>query len=177
MKTSFVQPLLILLASLSSAIYPGAAQAQAPRPAPRLALQYVVAPRLPPHTASRAALDSQATRKLPDSLSLQVSVELPAGWHINSETPPDSFLVPTRLEAEAQGVQFGKPKFPAPELVFSPAMGEKLPLYSGTVAVVIPVLKSPGGPSKPMPVTRVVLHYQACNDQMCLPPRSVTVEQ
>jgi hypothetical protein len=58
-----------------------------------------------------------------------------------------------------------------PEMVFSSAMGEKIPLYSGVFTIQIPAQRQPT-----MPVTRVTLHYQACNDSMCLPPKEVTAE-
>lgn len=149
--------------------------AASPQPVPKLFLQYVKksAPKVAHKKAAPARIGED------DSLFLEVRVELPIGWHINSEIPPDSFLVPTRIEASAPEMLFGKPRFPKPEMVFSPAMGEKLPLYSGVFTVRIPVQRqsntSANGISSPA-VTRATLHYQACNDSMCLPPKDVTVE-
>ncbi len=155
-------------------------QAQSAKPIPKLSLQYVVKPAL------RHSQKIAASKRNDDSLFLEVRVALPIGWHVNSETPPDSFLVPTGIEASAPGMLFGKPRFPQPEMVFSLAMGEKLPLYSGVFTVQIPVQRRsntqpdltpvPGTTVPNRVVTRATLHYQACNDSMCLPPKDVTVE-
>ena len=142
------------------------AAAQAPKAVPKLSLSYQV-------------LSSKAKK---DALILLARIELPVGWHINSESPPDSFLVPTRLDVDAKDMQFGKPEFPAPEMVFSAAMGEKLPLHTGSFTIRVPARKSavkPTGTSvsaNTFPDTKATLHYQACNDSMCLPPKDVTAE-
>lgn len=161
MKTRASEFSWILLTVCVSGIFPASAPAQAPRPQPRLSLRYTVSPVSGSHA---------------DSLTLRMRVELPSGWHINSEAPPDSFLVPTKVDAEAKGIPFGKPVFPAPQLVFSTAMGEKLPLYSGAFEVEIPVRRHAGDLPKTLPATRATLHYQACNDAMCLPPKDVTAD-
>jgi hypothetical protein len=176
------QKQLNLSAFFLFAFFTALCAATSPQPVPKLFLQYVKksAPKVAHKKAASARIGED------DSLFLEVRVELPIGWHINSETPPDSFLVPTRIEASAPEMLFGKPRFPKPEMVFSPAMGEKLPLYSGVFTVQIPVQRKsntqpdltpvPGTTVSNRDVTRATLHYQACNDSMCLPPKDVTVE-
>ncbi len=115
----------------------------------------------------------------PPVLVLTASIDLPPGWHINSDAPPDSFLVPTRVSAFAQGLNFGKPIFPAPVPQYSQALGMEVPLYSGVFQVTVPFKRSsPSAQSTAggYPKTSVTLHYQACNDAMCLPPKDVTAE-
>src|SRR6185369_16753386 len=51
--------------------------------------------------------------------TLIVHVEIAPGWHINSDAPLDEFLVPTRVDAKAEGWEFGKPGYPQPERVHS----------------------------------------------------------
>jgi hypothetical protein len=109
---------------------------------------------------------------------LIVHVEIQEGWHINSEAPLDSFLVPTTLDIKAEGLVFGRPEFPKPELKHSDVMGGDLSLYTGAFDVRVPVTpRDPSVKTLPTPRTRVTLNYQACNNSMCLPPKSVTVEQ
>jgi DsbC/DsbD-like thiol-disulfide interchange protein len=165
------RPFLLMACAvyIPSTIFPSAAAAQSQRPAPKLSLRYTAPP-------IKASAQKPASKAAGDSLVLRVDVELPPGWHINSEAPPDSFLVPTRIDAEAQGLVFAKPRFPEPEMVFSQAMGEKLPLYTGTFEVTIPAVRAKGSPGPGIPVTRVTLHYQGCNDSMCLPPKDVIAE-
>ena len=113
-------------------------------------------------------------------LKLIVHVEVAEGWHINSQAPLDSFLVPTTVSAEAQGWEFGKPEYPKADLQHSEVMGGDLSLFTG--AFDIPFACKPMGKGKPKPGTlpartKVTLNYQSCNNNMCLPPKSVTVEQ
>jgi hypothetical protein len=156
---------LIFSAVFLSVIFTSTSEAQGLKPIPKLSLRYVE------NLAPSHGPTKKAAKPKIDSLVLEVRVELPAGWHINSEAPPDSFLVPTRVEASADGILFGKPRFPQPEMVFSSAMGEKIPLYSGVFTIQIPAQRQ-----QEMPVTRVTLYYQACNDSMCLPPKEVSAE-
>jgi len=136
------------------------------QPVPKLTLHYN-------HVSS--AEKNTTSKDYPKNLTTEliVQISLPMGWHINSIAPPDSFLVPTKLEATAKNSTFAKPIFPEPEMVFSDAMGEKLPLYSGTFevhfALVKPTLETIEG-------THVVLNYQACNNAMCFPPKQVVAE-
>ena len=113
--------------------------------------------------------------------SLMVHVEIASGWHINSNAPLDEFLVPTRVEARAEGVEFGKPKFPPPERVHSDAMGGDMLLFSGAFDVEVPVLRKPGPKQAPgaqvWPRTRVTLKYQACDHATCYAPKEVSVER
>ncbi|HKP94845.1 MAG TPA: protein-disulfide reductase DsbD domain-containing protein [Fibrobacteria bacterium] len=148
------------------------AQAQTPskQPVPKVSFQYLDAP---PQAGSG---------KTPAASSqLVVHVELQEGWHINSEAPLDSFLVPTTLDIKAEGLAFGKPVYPKPVLQHSDVMGGDLSLYTGAFDVRVPC--APGDPARKPPAgaarprTRVTLNYQACNNNMCLPPKSVTVEQ
>lgn len=110
-----------------------------------------------------------------DSLTLNVHIELAEGWHINSQAPLDSFLVPTTLDLKSEGIAFGKPRYPQPMIQHNKVMGD-LSLFTGAFDVQVPAKKSGKGVSQPGR-TSVTLHYQSCNNTMCLPPKSITVEQ
>jgi len=108
-----------------------------------------------------------------------VHVEIAPGWHINSDAPLDEFLVPTSVEAKAEGCEFGKPGYPRPERVHSDAMGGDVLLFSGAFDVVLPFLKKPSsrnadGPGGPR--TIVTLKYQACDQATCYPPKEISSE-
>jgi len=113
--------------------------------------------------------------------ALVVHVEIAPGWHINSNAPLDEFLVPTTIAAGAEGVEFGKPKFPPPEKAHSDAMGGDMLLYSGTFEAEVPVLRKtapkPGAGAQAWPRTRVTLKYQACDHATCYAPKEVSVER
>jgi len=167
----------LLLGILTLAIMPGRAQnSAAALSAPSLSFRYEPVP--PSATPAKGAAGSPLTG---DSLDLVVRVELREGWHINSAKPLDDYLVPTSLEVKAQGIRFGKPLFPEPVMLHSKVMGGDLSLYTESFEVTIPAKRLSRVPSiapkaEAPGVTRVTLHYQACNDSMCLPPKSITVE-
>ncbi|MEO6094449.1 MAG: protein-disulfide reductase DsbD N-terminal domain-containing protein [Fibrobacteria bacterium] len=144
----------------------GHAQAVSSRPPPRLSFAYLSPSAQPGRPKSKAS---------EDSLTLNVRIEIAEGWHINSDAPMDEFLVPTTLEIKSEGVEFGKPRYPRPEIQHNAIMGN-LSLFSGTIDVEVPA-KRLGRPSAGAPRTSVTLHYQSCNNSMCLPPKSITVEQ
>jgi hypothetical protein len=92
------------------------------------------------------------------------------GFHINSNKPAQEYLIPTRLELiEAAGFELEKVTFPAGELKsFGFAPDEKLSVYEGTVKVRARLrAKSAAVGAHTL---RLVFHYQACNDQICLRP-------
>lgn len=152
------------------------AQAPSQQPIPKVSFHYQI-PDQPAVTGGAPAAPARA---------LIVHVELEAGWHINSEAPLDSFLVPTTVSAQAEGLAFARPVYPKPELQHSQLMGGDLALFTGAFDIRIPYAaegkgtgagKSPSQKSGEPPRTRVTLNYQSCNNNMCLPPKSITVEQ
>jgi hypothetical protein len=144
----------------------GGAQTPSAQPVPKLSFAYLAPPAHPAQSKSKAA---------PDSLTLDIHVELADGWHINSEAPLDSFLVPTSLEIHSDGIEFGKPRYPQPMIQHNAVMGD-LSLFTGAFDVQVPgrrVKQAAAATGR----TKVTLHYQSCNNTMCLPPKSITVEQ
>jgi hypothetical protein len=73
---------------------------------------------------------------------------------------------------------FGKPRYPQPMIQHNKVMGD-LSLYTGAFDVQVPATKvGKGGKGVSQPGrTSVTLHYQSCNNTMCLPPKTITVEQ
>jgi hypothetical protein len=102
-------------------------------------------------------------------------LEIPSGYHINSNRPLAKFLIPTTLKIEApNGIRVGPVSYPRAQLrsfSFSP---DKLSVYEGRAVlrfnVTIPA-------SFPIGVTelRVRLKYQSCNDEACFPPANRTI--
>jgi DsbC/DsbD-like thiol-disulfide interchange protein len=99
-----------------------------------------------------------------------VVVEIPAGYHINSNRPLAKFLIPTSLKVDAPGgIRVGAVSYPRAQLrnfSFSP---DKLSVYEGRAVlrfnITVPANYAPG-----MAELRVRLKYQSCNDEACFPP-------
>ncbi|WP_260704979.1 protein-disulfide reductase DsbD N-terminal domain-containing protein [Edaphobacter flagellatus] len=95
------------------------------------------------------------------------------GFHVNSHTPKSELLIPTNLTLQpAAGVTASAVEYPAgTAFSFSFEPGEKLDVYTGTFTVKIPVVAAAGSHT-----VQGVLHYQACDNAACYPPKSLPVE-
>jgi len=93
------------------------------------------------------------------------------GLHINSHTPHDDYLIPT---------DFSIPASPAARLesaVYPPGTDITLPLdpktklsvYTGEFIIQARIVAARGNH-----LVQARLHYQACNERQCLPPRTIT---
>jgi DsbC/DsbD-like thiol-disulfide interchange protein len=106
-----------------------------------------------------------------------VVIEIPSGFHVNSNRPLAKFLIPTSLKIEAPGgIRIGPVSYPRAVLrsfSFSP---DKLSVYEGRAVlrfnVTVPANFNPG-----VTELRARLKYQSCNDEACFPPttRSITM--
>jgi hypothetical protein len=69
---------------------------------------------LPPDPASLLTAEASLTPAAqPGRGTLAVRAKLQAGWHVNSHTPSEEYLIPTTLAlAPAAGVKFGEPLYP-----------------------------------------------------------------
>ena len=99
-----------------------------------------------------------------------------SGFHINSNTPKDEFLIPTALKMDLPtDIVLGKIQYPAGKDLAFPFMPDtKLNVYSGdfTINVAVHPLASvvPG-----KYVMHGVLRYQACDNAQCFPPKTLPV--
>jgi len=109
----------------------------------------------------------------PATVKLQFSIR--SGFHINSNHPNSDLQIPTELKLDAPtDIGIGELTYPpGTELSFS-FSPEKFDVYTGDFSVVASVsalrTTAPGN-------YRVegVLHYQACSDHACYPPKKLPV--
>jgi thiol:disulfide interchange protein DsbD len=103
-----------------------------------------------------------------DDVRGTITATILSGWHINSNKPLDEFVIPTTVKlesAELTGVEF-----PPHELKsFAFTNGSKLAVFEGTIKIPF-TAKLQGGAKE----IHAALHFQACNDKLCLPPRQAT---
>lgn len=106
----------------------------------------------------------------PGAVSLHFRVA--PGMHINSHTPSSNFLIPTVFSiASSVGVRFESATYPAgAEITLPIDPTTKLSVYTGDFVIRVRVIASAGD----HPI-QARLHYQACNDNECLPPKTITV--
>ena len=94
------------------------------------------------------------------------------GMHINSHTPSSDFLIPTTLSLpDAAGVRLQAAAYPAgAEMTLPLDPTTKLSVYTGDFVIETRLVAEPGDHA-----VQARLHYQACNDNECLPPKTITV--
>lgn len=94
------------------------------------------------------------------------------GLHINSHTPKEKFLIPTALSIPAgAGVRLEGTTYPAGVDYTLPAdPSTKLNVYTGEFAIRAKLSAQPGDH-----LVQAKLHYQACDETQCMPPRTAIV--
>ncbi len=96
------------------------------------------------------------------------------GFHINSHTPKSDMLIPTKLLVEDMtGAEVSLVDFPAGtpySFAFEPKT--KLDVYTGDVILTTHVKARAGNYTM-----KAALHYQACDQAACYPPKTLSLEQ
>ena len=115
-------------------------------------------------------LSGAVNQRSGDGVRGTVTAAIAGGWHINSVKPLDDFVIPTTLTLE--GADLLRSDFPPHELKdFTFSGGKKLAVYEGTIAIPFEAKLHSGASA-----IKATLRYQACNDSVCLPPKSVVAE-
>jgi primosomal replication protein N len=106
------------------------------------------------------------------TIQAAVVIDIPSGYHINSNRPLAKFLIPTSLKVEAPGgIRVGTVSYPRALLrsfSFSP---DKLSVYEGRNVLRFNVT-IPANFSLGVTELRLRLKYQSCNDEACFSPTS-----
>jgi hypothetical protein len=94
------------------------------------------------------------------------------GLHIQSHTPTEPELIPTTLNVpESSGVRLASAEFPQGSPYSFPTQpDQKLSVYQGEFIVHAKLVAAKGNH-----LIQGTLHYQACSNEICLPPRSIPV--
>ena len=106
------------------------------------------------------------------SATVIVTVLVDQGWHVNSHTPLDEFLIPTDVRLELPpGWRAEPPVFPAHRLVSLSFSETPVAVLEGEFVVRVRVHAAAAG----QPVTELagVVEAQACDDRQCMAPEEV----
>jgi hypothetical protein len=116
----------------------------------------------------------RVTAKIGAAVLVKVSLELRSGYHCNSNKPSDDYLVPLKLTWAAGPLEAPEVTYPAPQMEkysFSPT---PLSVYTGNFDLVTRFKVSESATPGQAMITGK-LKYQACNDRMCLQPKTIDV--
>jgi thiol:disulfide interchange protein DsbD len=109
--------------------------------------------------------------KLVSATSGSVTLQILDGWHINSNKPLDDFVIPTELKLDPATADLVSAEYPAHVLrTFTFSGDSKLAVYEGRIQINF-VARLKNGAKE----IKGRLHYQACNDKVCLPPRDLAL--
>jgi len=94
------------------------------------------------------------------------------GLHINSHTPSDDFLIPTTFSIpDGSGVRLDNATYPAGTVIALPIdPTTKLSVYTGEFVIQARLVATAGNH-----LVQGKLHYQACDNNQCMPPKTITV--
>jgi thiol:disulfide interchange protein DsbD len=110
------------------------------------------------------------------SFQIAVVMKIRPGFHVNAREKSEDYLIATDLKAALPaGFQSGEVSYPKGKLekfAFS-----KIPLnvYQDTVILRLPVTALAGAPLGEQHIP-LKLRYQACSNELCLPPVTLTLD-
>jgi thiol:disulfide interchange protein DsbD len=112
------------------------------------------------------------------TIRIRLAARIESGWHLYSMKELEGGPKPTRI-AVPEGQPFalsGSIQQPEPIKTHDPNFDMDVEFYSDSAEFVLPVkvaANAVAGSSK----LQVTVRFQSCNDQLCLPPRTVKLEQ
>lgn len=106
--------------------------------------------------------------------SLKASIR--SGYHANSNTPSEEYLIPMKLTWDTAGpLQAKEVVYPKPRKEKFSFTETPLSIFDGDFEIVTRFQRAANPQLGPGFITGK-LRYQACNDKMCLPPKSVEIK-
>jgi hypothetical protein len=136
---------------------------------------------IPPAAQNRSIITTDAVQYLfPEQVTVPAGKATPVtlhfrvaqGLHINSHTPSDDFLIPTDFSIpDGMGVRLGAATYPPGKIIslaFDPKT--KLSVYTGEFDIQVRIIATPGNH-----LVQGKLHYQACDQNQCMPPKTINV--
>lgn len=105
-----------------------------------------------------------------------IVMDIPSGYHANSNRPLEKFLIATQLQIEVpKGIRVGPIVYPRPLLRSLKFSKSKVSVFEGrtTMRFSVTVPRTFTGKSAEL---KVRLRFQACNDDTCFPPQTREVK-
>jgi hypothetical protein len=108
-----------------------------------------------------------------------VQVKIPCviqkGYHVNSNSPSDEYLIPLKLTWKDTGaLEGGQVAYPKPSVEKYEFSEKPLSVFTGSFDLVANFKVAANAPAGPG-VAVGQLRYQACSDKACYPPKNIEV--
>jgi hypothetical protein len=125
---------------------------------------------------SPAAYVSMEPAARGSDFQIAVVLKIRDGFHVNARQASASYLIPTDVKAELPpGLKLGEVVYPKGELHTFPFSKQPLNVYQGKTVVRVPVTALADAPLGVQHIP-LKLHYQACNNEVCLPPATLNLD-
>ena len=133
-------------------------------------------PLLRPQSSSERVTAGQPQKvagKRNDAVQTKIPVSILEGYHVNSNTPSDEYLIPLKVTWTSLGaLEGGQVTYPKAEKI---TVGDQsLSVFTGKFDLAVSFKISANAPAGPGIATGK-LGYQACNNRMCFPPKSIEI--
>ncbi|HUB77751.1 MAG TPA: protein-disulfide reductase DsbD domain-containing protein [Bryobacteraceae bacterium] len=133
----------------------------------------VCLPLLRPQSSERVSVGQvqKVSGKRNAAVTTHIPVSILDGYHVNSNAPADEYLIPLKVTWTSLGaLEGGQVTFPKAEKI---TVGDQtLSVFTGKIDLGVNFKissKAPAGPG----IATGKLGFQACNNKMCFPPKSV----
>lgn len=108
------------------------------------------------------------------SAEAQVRLTIKEGYHINAN-PPSRYQIATQLTLEpSEGISVGEPKYPASLTRKFSFSDEPLAVYEKEATITVPI-NAQAEAARGERSVPARLRFQACDDQVCYPPKNLQV--
>ncbi len=105
-----------------------------------------------------------------------IVIDIPSGYHINSSRPLESYLIATQLKIDASnGARVGVIAYPAAKMRTFKFSKKSLSVYENKAILRFTVTLTANYQGNELAL-KAHLRYQSCNDEVCFPPKTQTVD-
>jgi thiol:disulfide interchange protein DsbD len=133
-----------------------------------------------PFPAAASVLQPQAyvsLQPVPRGHAFEVAVvaKISPGFHINAHQPSEDYLIPTKITAELpSGLFVVETNYPRGVMRAFSFSKTPLRVYEGSFTILMKLRTNGTAPIGPQKINLIV-GYQACNQEACLPPTKIPV--
>jgi thioredoxin:protein disulfide reductase len=120
----------------------------------------------------KASITGALTAREGNAVQGVVTAKIEDGWHINSARPLDEYAIPTELTLDPATAALKDVTYPQHKMQkFSFSGDKEIAVYEHTIEIPFSATLVEGST-----VIKASLRYQACNDTVCLPPRTAMAD-
>lgn len=118
----------------------------------------------------------QSTQSFQVGDTLEVKVKIPHPWHLTSNEPLDEFLIPLESHLSIQGLELSDPIFSSSHVKVFESLDLKAAWFEDSLWVKYPIQAVDTNLIGESLSYQYRLHYQACDDKICLSPTDTVIQ-